>query len=342
MARRSVTDRFVVGFAGTTVPAELARFVRSGAAAGVVLFARNIAGTAEVAGLVRELRALWPAEGPPPLIAVDQEGGPVQRLKPPICPEFTAIPAMREAALALGPAGLRRLGAEVGRQLAAVGFNVDFAPVLDVDTNPDNPIIGARAFGATQQSVARGALAFAEGLSEAGVLPCGKHFPGHGDTDVDSHLALPVLRHGRERLEAVELVPFRAAVASGMPLLMTAHIVYAALDAELPATLSPRVVPELLRAQLGYDGVVITDDLEMKAIAERFDAAAVARGVVAADVDLLLVCHEVALAEELAGALAYTTTAEREARANGRVGRLRVRAQDHAVAASARVPPRVV
>lgn len=307
----------------------------------MVLFARNIAGTAEVAALVRELRALWPAGGPPPLIAVDQEGGPVQRLKPPTCPEFTAIPAMREAALALGTEGLRRLGAEVGRQLAAVGFNLDFAPVLDVDTNPDNPIIGARAFGATQQVVSSSALAFASGLADGGVLPCGKHFPGHGDTAVDSHLALPVLRHGRERLEAVELAPFRAAVASGMPLLMTAHIVYAALDAELPATLSPKVVPELLRGALGYDGVVITDDLEMKAIAERFDVDAVARGVLAADVDLLLVCHEVGLAEELAGALAHATSPGQEARARARVARLRGLARDHALAASAQVPPRL-
>lgn len=312
--------------------------MRTGAAAGVVLFGRNIEGTAQVAELVRELRALWPAGGPPPLFAVDQEGGAVQRLKPPRCPEFTALPPMREAARTLGPAGLRRLGAGVGRQLAAVGFNLDFAPVLDVDTNPDNPIIGARAFGATQQYVVENALEFASGLLDAGVLPCGKHFPGHGDTDVDSHLALPVSRHPLGRLEAVELAPFRAAVARGMPLLMTAHIVYAVLDPELPATLSPRVVPELLRAALGYDGVVVTDDLEMKAIAERFDAAAIARGVVAADVDLLLVCHELALAEALAGELASASSAAQEARATTRVARLRAQAHDHALTAGGPVP----
>jgi len=320
---------------------ELARFVRSGAAAGVVLFARNIAGTAEVAELIRELRALWPAGGPPPLVAVDQEGGLVQRLKPPRCPEFTALPPMREAAR-MGPDGLRRLGAGVGRQLAAVGFNLDFAPVLDVDTNPDNPIIGARAFGATPEEVVAHGLAFAEGLADAGVLSCAKHFPGHGDTDVDSHLALPTLRHDLARLEAVELAPFAAAVAHGLPLVMTAHIVYAALDAELPATLSPRVVPELLRAALGYDDAVVTDDLEMKAIADGFGVEAVARGVVAADVDLLLVCREVGLAEDLAGALAHVSDPAHEARAASRIARLRARATDHAASAPREVPPLLV
>ncbi|TNF25929.1 MAG: beta-N-acetylhexosaminidase [Deltaproteobacteria bacterium] len=329
MGALAIRDRFIVGFAGTSVPAELARFVRSGAAAGAVIFARNIESTAQVVELTRELRALWPADGPAPLLAVDQEGGLVQRLKPPRCPEFTPLPPMREAAR-LGPDGLRRLGAQAGRELAAAGFNLDFAPVLDVDTNPANPIIGSRAFAATPEGVIAGALAFAAGLEDAGVLPCGKHFPGHGDTDVDSHLALPVLRHDRARLEAVELAPFAAAVAAGMPLMMTAHIVYAALDAELPATLSPRVVPELLRGALGFDGAVVSDDLEMKAIAGRFGAEDVARGVLAADVDLLLVCHEVALAEELAAALAHATTPRAEARACARVAALRRRARDHA------------
>jgi len=249
---------------------------------------------------------------------------------------------MGEAARALGPDGLRALGEDTGQRLAAVGFNLDFAPVLDVDTNPENPIIGARAFGQTAAAARDHALAFAAGLAAAGVLPCGKHFPGHGDTDVDSHLALPVLRHDRARLDAVELLPFRGAVAAHLPLLMTAHIVYAALDPDLPATLSSRVVPELLRGELGYEGVVVSDDLEMRAIADRFAPEAIAAGAVAADLDLLLVCRDLALAEALAAALpAADPAGHQAARANARLARLRGCAVDLAAHADAsRLSPR--
>lgn len=327
-----------MGFDGTSVPPELARFCAAGAPAGVVLFGRNIEDTAQLVALIRELRALWPAGGPAPLFAIDQEGGAVQRLKPPRCPEFAALPPMREAAARLGPDGLRALGRAVGAQLAAVGFNVDFAPVLDVDTNPDNPIIGARAFGATPEAVIACALAFAAGLADGGVAPCGKHFPGHGDTDLDSHLALPRLAHDRARLDAVELAPFRAAVAAGLPMLMTAHIVYEALDAARPATLSPHVVPRLLREDLGYDGVVASDDLEMGAVVD-LGADAIARGCDAADVDLLLVCRDLAFAEEVGDALAACADPARNARALARLARLRAALPDHAARASVAVPP---
>ena len=327
--------RFIVGFTGTTVPPELARFVASGAAAGVVLFARNVEDTPQLIALVRAPRPLWPAAGPPPLIAIDQEGGLVQRLKPPRCPEFPLVPPMRDAAHTLGPAGLRALGLDMGARLAAVGVNLDFAPVLDVDTNPANPIIGARAFGSTPAAVLAHALPFADGLAAAGVLSCAKHFPGHGDTDLDSHLALPTLRHDLARLAAIELAPFAAAVAHGLPLVMTAHILFPALDPDAPATLSARIVPELLRGALGYDGAVISDDLEMGAIAATFTPDAIARGAVAADLDLLLVCHTLPLAEALAAALpAADPDGTQHARAAARVARLRAAARDHATTAS--------
>jgi beta-N-acetylhexosaminidase len=318
--------RFLVGFDGTSVPSELRAFLAAGSPAGVVLFGRNIVSTEQVAELTADLAALWPADGPPPLICVDQEGGPVQRLKPPQCPEFDRVPAMRDIVATHDLVAIEALGARMGSQLAATGFNVDFAPVLDVDTNPANPIIAERAFGTTPAEVAERALAFARGLSRGGVLGCGKHFPGHGDTALDSHLALPVVAHDRARLEAIELPPFRAAVAADIPMLMTAHILMPALDPIWPATLSPRIIPELLRAQWGYDGVVVSDDLEMKAVFDRYSVDEIAHGCVDADVDVLLVCRDLAYATELSAAVAaYQTDGQRQ-RAERRIRTLRDRA----------------
>ncbi len=326
----------VVGFHGLEVPDALRAFVAEGAPAGVVLFARNVASVEQVAALTRELRGLWPAEGPAPIIAVDQEGGPVRRLKAPRCPEVLDLPSAREMAAQNDPDWTRGLGVVTGAQLAALGFDLDFAPVLDVDSNPANPVIGRRAFGATPAVVTRQALAFAAGLEEAGVLACGKHFPGHGDTDLDSHLALPSLAHDLDRLRSVELAPFDAAARAGLPAMMTAHIVFEALDAEWPATLSPRVLPQLLRQELGYDGVVFSDDLEMRAIAAHHDPATIARQGLRATVDLFLVCHRLDVAAGVRDGLVAAARSDGAAleafeHAERRVASLRARLVDHAV-----------
>jgi beta-N-acetylhexosaminidase len=170
--------------------------------------------------------------------------------------------------------------------------NLDFAPVLDIDTNPSNPIIGDRSFGETPDVVIEQAMAFAEGLREGGVLSCGKHFPGHGDTDLDSHDALPVLRHDRSRLDRVELAPFRAAVGR-LPSLMTAHVVLDSMDS-MPATLSRPIIEGLLRKQIGYEGAVFTDDLEMKAVSASYPIEESGVLAIEAGCDLLLVCSDVA------------------------------------------------
>ncbi|MFO0745626.1 MAG: beta-N-acetylhexosaminidase [Myxococcota bacterium] len=308
--------KLIVGFDGKHPPREVAALASRGLLAGVCLFARNFESSDELRALVREVVALFP-DGPPPLIAVDQEGGPVQRLKAPRTPEVATVAAMGELAATTDPAGFERLGAAMGADLRAFGINVDFAPVLDVDTNPANPVIGKRAFGKTPEDVIARALPFARGLRSAGVMPCGKHFPGHGDTVSDSHVSLPRLAHRPERLAAIELPPFAAAVRAGFPLIMTAHVVFEALDAERPATLSPRVVPTILRRAWGYDGVVVSDDLDMAAVKGAFDLNAIARGLGAAEVDLALVCLDLAFAEELAQRLAPS------ARAAERVARLR-------------------
>jgi beta-N-acetylhexosaminidase len=221
----------------------------------------------------------------------------------------------------------------LGAEVRALGFDVACAPVLDVATNPDNPIIGDRAFSSDPQRAADLAVEFADGLLEAGVLPCGKHFPGHGDTSLDSHVTLPRLPHDVARLREVELVPFRAAVERGFPLMMTAHVVYEGVDPRLPATLNRAIVSGLLREELGYDGVVVTDDLEMGAIEQGFPIEEVVQLALEADVDLLLVCqHERKQRRALEAAARLfergTLTAERLERSVERLQAARVRAAE--------------
>jgi beta-N-acetylhexosaminidase len=326
----------MVGFQGTDVPDDLRRYVAEGEPAGVIVFRRNIAGTEQVAALTRELRSLWPKEAAAPLLAVDQEGGKVRRLRAPECPEFLDLPPARDVAAAGDEALTRALGELTARQLAAAGFNLDFSPVLDVDSNPQNPVIGARSYGSAPSAVIAQALAFAQGLMDGGVIPCGKHFPGHGDTDLDSHLALPALPHDLDRLRRVELAPFEAAVAAGIPTMMSAHIVFEALDADWPATLSPVVIPTLLRGELGFEGVVFSDDLEMKAIGDHQPPEVIAAQGLAASLDVFLVCHELDRARAIRDALAEVARADpvaatRLEAAAGRVRSLRQAAPDHAL-----------
>jgi beta-N-acetylhexosaminidase len=182
-----------------------------------------------------------------------------------------------------------RIAAAVGSELAALGFTIDFAPVLDVNTCPDNPVIGDRAFGDDPDTCARFGAAWVRGLQSTGILACGKHFPGHGDTSKDSHVDLPIVHQSRERLESVELMPFRAAVAAGVASLMTAHVVYPALDPSRPATLSATASTDLRRS-IGFSGMLVSDDLEMQAIAARTTIEEAAVHAIAAGCDALLVC----------------------------------------------------
>ncbi|MCB9620700.1 MAG: beta-N-acetylhexosaminidase [Sandaracinus sp.] len=273
----------MVGYPSTEPPRVVRDALQEGSLAGVILFKRNLVdGPEAVAETLATLKSPEPA-----LVAVDQEGGRVARFGPPVL----KLPPMRVLGERDDLELTRRCGRVLGRQLKALGFTMDFAPVLDVDTNPDNPVIGDRSFGREPERVIRHGLAFADGLADAGLLGCGKHFPGHGDTDTDSHFALPTLRHDLKRLEAVELAPFAA--ASRIPALMTAHVLFEALDPEVPATLSKAVVTDLLRGRLGYPGVVISDDLEMKAVADRYGVSESAVRAIEAGCDLLLVCSDV-------------------------------------------------
>ena len=282
--RRLAGQVLVAGFHGQEPPDTLLRACRAGELGGVILFARNLTGdVADVAALVERLTVAAPD---PLLVSIDQEGGRVQRLRAPVL----QLPPMRVLGNIDDESLTRRAARALGEQLALLGITTDFAPVLDVDTNPLNPIIGDRSFSRDAAAVARHGLAFAAGLSDSGVAACGKHFPGHGDTEKDSHLDLPRIAHARDRLDAVELAPFRAARGK-LPMIMTAHVVFDAIDPGVPATLSKKVITELLRGELAYDGVIVSDDLEMKAVADHFGVAESACAAIEAGCDVLLVCH---------------------------------------------------
>ncbi|MBO4256399.1 glycoside hydrolase family 3 protein [Streptomyces griseorubiginosus] len=263
------------GFTGTTAPDWLLRRLGEGLAS-VGLFGRNIASTEQLAALTAQLRA----ERDDVLVAVDEEGGDVTRLEVRTGSSFpgnNALGAVDDVELT------RQVAAELGRRLAACGVNLNWAPSADVNSNPANPVIGVRSFGADTDLVARHTAAYVTGLQSAGVAACTKHFPGHGDTAVDSHHALPRIDVPAEVLSARELAPFRAALAAGTRAVMSAHILVPALDPVRPATLSRPVLTRLLRGELGYDGLIVTDGMEMQAIAatygiERGSVLAIAAG----------------------------------------------------------------
>jgi beta-N-acetylhexosaminidase len=321
-------------------------------AGGVVLFGRNVESAEQVAALCASLKQ---AARRPLLVSVDQEGGRVMRLR--ARHGFTELPPMRS----LGAAGDERLAREVGallgRELRAVGIDQDYAPVVDVDTNPSNPVIGDRSLSRDPAAVARLGAALVRGIQSAGVAACAKHFPGHGDTTQDSHLELPRLPHDLARLRAVELPPFRAAAEAGAAAVMTAHVVFEPLDPERPATLSAPVL-RLLRQECGFRGAVISDDLEMQAVAAHFPLEEAVPEALLAGVDLFLVCHRAEAQHRAIDALRRAVERgrvprERLAQARGRAAgllrwagpppdpdeaRARLRTPEH-LALAARLPP---
>lgn len=308
LGKDTVASPLWVGFEGKSLPPGLAVWLAKGSVGGVVLFARNIDSPAQVRSLCREIRSAAGRGNPLPLVAVDQEGGRVARFRNPPYSEFP--PARACSLFGTRSGGIAEaLGEAIGAELRSVGVDVDFAPVLDADTNPVNPVIGDRAFSADPAEAARLAIAFARGLSSRGVLPVGKHFPGHGDTSADSHEELPVVTADRETLAARELVPFRRAIRARIPALMTAHVVYPALDpSRLPATLSRKILEGLLRETLRFRGTVFSDALEMKAISSLRGMGEAAVMAVVAGCDVALACRGEELQAEAIGRL------EREAR----------------------------
>ncbi|WP_327661649.1 MULTISPECIES: glycoside hydrolase family 3 protein [unclassified Streptomyces] len=321
------------GFTGTSAPDWLLRRLGEGLAS-VGLFGRNIATPDQLAALTAQLRS----ERGDVLVAIDEEGGDVTRLEVRTGSSFPgnhALGAVDDAALT------RAVAAELGHRLAECGVNLNWAPSADVNANPDNPVIGVRSFGADPALVARHTAAYVEGLQASGVAACTKHFPGHGDTAVDSHHDVPRIDVDLDVLHARDLAPFRAAIAAGSQAVMSAHILVPALDPEYPATLSRRILTGLLREEFGYEGLIVTDGMEMKAISgtygiERGSVLAIAAGADAicvggglADDDTVLRLRDALVGavrsgelpeERLADAAARVRALSKWATASGRTG----------------------
>ncbi|MEW6347536.1 MAG: beta-N-acetylhexosaminidase [Thermodesulfobacteriota bacterium] len=289
---RELGGLFMVGFEGTRFDSELSDFLAELRPAGVILFARNVEDPRQVGLLNKSVQShCLGTHGEGILIGVDQEGGRVRRLREP----FTVFPAALELAASADPEqAVRGFARVTATELRLTGFNLDFAPVLDVvrDTvDVGNSVIGDRSFGANPDLVARLGLIVMETFADQGVISCCKHFPGHGGTSVDSHVDLPVDDRDAGSIETTDLLPFARAVRNHAPMLMTAHVRFPGLDPESCATFSPLIVRGLLREKLGYDGVVVTDDLDMGAVTNYFSPEEACLRAILAGSDMLLICN---------------------------------------------------
>ena len=278
-------QRLMLGFDGTTLNADLKKLIETLKVGGLILFARNVETPEQLRQLCTNIQAYATDCGQPPLfIAIDQEGGQVARLKAPFT-EFSAMPPLGDTPAAA------RFARITARELTAVGINMNMAPVMDVIDRSINSIMAKRAFSHDPNIVARIGTTVITGLQIGGVMAVAKHFPGIGRTTLDSHLALPFLNAAIEQLQT-DLIPFEAAIASGVTGIMLSHIQYRALDPDLPASLSVKIARDLLRDQMGYPGLIITDDLDMGAIRQHYDIETAMDHILAAGVDLALICHQ--------------------------------------------------
>ena len=300
-------QRLSVGFDGPTIPDEYRQLIREYKIGNVILFRRNVESYAQLKKLCADLRTLILTEtGLPPFIMIDEECGSVSRL--------AHIAAPTPCAMAIGatnqPENAYRIGKIVGDELHAAGINFNLAPVLDCFTNPDNSVCGNRCFAGDPEKVAQFGLQYIRGLKDAGVIACGKHFPGHGDTAVDSHLDLPVVDKTAQQVRQVELRPFAACIRGGIEAIMSAHVVFPAMEPDrVPATVSRRVMTGLLRQKLGFDGIIVSDGMEMNAVMNLFGIEEGTRRALDAGIDVALICHS---AQQAASAGRYLANDCRE------------------------------
>ena len=302
-----IGQRLCTGFSGYDIPAEFERYIRESKIGNVILFAHNVQNARQLKQLCADLQALIrEVTGFPPLIAVDQEGGVVSCLSD----DFTLTPSAMALAAAGDPKLAHQAGLITGLELSALGVNLNLAPVADINKNPDNPVIGVRSFGEDPEKVAEYSVALMRGLMEGGVLCCAKHFPGHGDTSVDSHIGLPGIDRTLEQLEACELVPFQRLVDEGIPGVMSAHILFPLLGgSHVPATMSREIMTGLLKERMGFHGLVLSDCMMMGAVADHYGTINGAAAAVRAGVDIVLISHDA----RLAGLAAQHLRAELEA-----------------------------
>ena len=289
--KRRAIGRLIVGFQGLEPSQELLTVLSGYTPAGAILFARNIESKSQTLACNIQLSELWPI-GETPWISLDQEGGRVRRIKE------HGWPSMRKVGQAQDIAFTQKIIRALNTEVRNWGFTGNWAPCADVDSNPDNPVIGDRSFSRDPEECAVQVIATMKAMREVGVLPCIKHFPGHGDTDVDSHLDLPWVRKSIADLEMCEWHPFKRAIQEGVEVIMTAHVMFPALDEQHPATMSHAILHGLLREQFGYDGVVVSDDMEMKAVRGRYPVEEQMDKAVKAGVDAFLVCSQADLQAE--------------------------------------------
>lgn len=282
-----IGQMIIGGVDGTSADPQTERMIREQHVGGVIFFKNNLADPASVISFVNQLKEWNSGNAAPILLSVDQEGGRVSRF-----PGWEPIPP----ALTIGDTGnpdlATELGVVLGEGVQQMGMNMNFAPVLDINSNPGNPVIGDRSFGADVEQVTGMGIEVMKQIAETGVIPVVKHFPGHGDTDTDSHLDLPVIHKTENELDELELKPFEEAIREGADVVMVAHILFPALDAELPSSLSKEIITGQLRGKLGFEGVVITDDMTMGAIANQYGMGEAAVLSIEAGTDLLLVAHQ--------------------------------------------------
>ena len=321
-----LSELIMVGFFGQELDAALADHICTIKPSGLIFFRRNVASPEQIARLSRDLQRLALDElGRPLLLAVDQEGGTVARLSPP----FSQLPDAKVLG-AEGPEAVSRCARLSAQEMRLVGLNLNFAPVLDVHLLDGPGLMERRSFGRDPALVAECGVAAVTAIQQEGVMATAKHFPGLGRAEEDPHLNLPVVPATREELLHLDLVPFRAAFKAGVACAMTSHILYPALDPELPGTLSQAILTGLLRNELGFDGVLISDDLDMGAVTSRYPPEWVALTALQAGVDLLLVCndqeHMNLVAEALREGISLgLLDADQVARSLGRVEGLRSR-----------------
>jgi beta-N-acetylhexosaminidase len=290
MMRRLIGQQMVIGIEGTTLLKEEEEFIVRNNIGGIILFARNIESPEQISALTRKLQGLRHRmqDRAPLFISIDMEGGRVHRLKAPftLWPSLAKLGATDSASLAF------RFAYAMGVELKAVGINLDYAPCLDVLTNPTNTAIGDRALSSNQEQVAKLASAMVRGYIKSGVIPCGKHFPGHGNTRVDSHHELPVEEMTFEEIEAQQLEPFKRCFRAKLPMVMTSHILFPKIDPVWPGTLSQTILTDILRDKIRFRGVTITDDLGMKALSLHHTPGQIAVRALQAGANILMFCND--------------------------------------------------
>lgn len=287
--KRKAMSRLLLGFHGLLPPQELSIWLKDYSPAGFILFGRNVEGLEQVWECNQKLYAL---SKQPPILSVDQEGGRVRRIK------NTNWPPMRHLGNLDNLDWTENIIRGINQEILDLGFNANWAPCADVDSNPDNPVIGDRSFGRSPEICAKHVEKSIEVMHSMNMIACAKHFPGHGDTDLDSHLDLPTVQKSQRDIENCELIPFQRSIDAGVAVIMTAHVIFPDFDEENPATMSKRILTEELRGRMGYKGLIVSDDMEMKAVRGRYPLEVQLDRSVRAGVDLFLMCSEMELQEE--------------------------------------------